>query len=436
MFRVLMITTLFLSVPINALADWSIIHAGQLLAVPGKAPLENASVVIHDGVITEVIEGFVSSDQVETDNEAVKIIDLSKQFVLPGLIDAHVHLTNQYSLGNTPYLFMQPEEFHTITGVKNAGLTLRSGFTTVSDVGSGAYTVYAVRDAINAGMIEGPHIIASGLSMSVTGGHADRTSHLPDHLWKTRDDVQNSQCDSVEECRYRVRTLSKRGADIIKITATGGGGSMQNRGMSQHFTDEEMRSIVETAHMLGLKVTAHAHGGGGVSAALRAGVDSIQHGTLSNKESIALFKKTGAYLVPTLLALKGSQEFLDNGTFPAIPAAKIKATLPAMHANRERLFNSGLKIAFGTDSGVTDHGRNAEEFGLLVEWGGMTPMEAIKTATVNGADNLGISDTRGTLEAGKYADIIAVDGNPLKDVKALESVAFVMKMGKVVKLMP
>ena len=418
--------------PNVAHADWTIIHAGKLLATPGKAPVTNASIIIHNDKITEVKSGFVGEDSVDAGDETVTTIDLSDKFVLPGLIDSHVHLTTDF---NVPFhdRILLSTEYSTLVGAKNAAITLQAGFTTVADLGSSTYSAYALRDAINEGVIEGPRILAAGASISVTGGHADPTNNLPDKWWGDRTDINISQCNGADDCRYRVRNLAKRGSDIIKITATGGVLSQQGRGLDQHFTQEEMIAIVETAHLLGLKVTAHAHGTEGIKAAIRAGIDSIEHSTIIDAEGARMARRAGTYLIPTLTAYYGVEIGVEQGIFTPPVLAKIEAISKVRYEAFPNVFARGNKIAFGTDAGVFEHGLNALEFGRMVEASGMSAMTAIETATVNAADHLGVSDTVGTITAGKYADIIAVNGDPLADVTALEHVSFVMKGGEIAK---
>jgi imidazolonepropionase-like amidohydrolase len=416
-----------------AFADWTIIHAGEAMLVAGEDIQENVSIIIHDERISEIRNGFVGVGDIEAGDEAVEVIDLSDQFVLPGLIDSHVHLTGQVG---TPLIesLTRSAEYSTLLGAKYAAITLRAGFTTVRDLGSQRYSVYALRDAINNGVVAGPRIISAGLGISVTGGHGDATNALPDAWWPQRGDVDFGNCDSPDECRYRVRTIAKRGADVIKIAATGGVLSQQGRGLNQHFTDAEMEAIVEAAHLLGLKVAAHAHGKGGIEAALRAGVDSIEHSTYTDEGTMALYLESGAYMVPTLMAFNGLRGAIAAGVFTPVVEAKARSVLESLGNSTRLAVASGVKIAFGTDSAVTPHGQNAGEFALLVEYGGMTAEQALVSATLNAADLLGVADNVGTLEAGKYADIIAVDGNPLDDVTVLEHVAFVMKGGESVGL--
>lgn len=418
--------------PNVALADWTLLHAGKLLAVPGNDPMTNATVIIHNDKITDIVSGFVNADSIDTGEEEVHVIDLSDKFVLPGLIDSHVHLTFDHDV---PFheRILNSTEYATLRGAKNAGITLQAGFTTVADLGSYTYAAYALRDAINDGFIEGPRVLAAGASMSVTGGHADFSSSLPDKWWPEQDDINISQCDGADDCRYRVRNLAKRGSDLIKITATGGVLSQQGRGLDQHFSQDEMEAIVETAHLLGLRVTAHAHGTEGIKAAISAGIDSIEHSTMIDAEGARMARRAGTYLIPTLAAYYGVEQGMEQGLYTPTVLDKIDAVFAVKSQAYPHLFDNRNKIAFGTDAGVYEHGLNAIEFGRLVEASGMSAMDAIVTATINAADHLGISDTVGSIEAGKYADIIAVSDNPLEDVTILENVSFVMKGGTIAK---
>lgn len=418
--------------PVRA-AEYVIVHAGTLLAEPGKAPVSNASVIIEDGRVLRIESGFSSADGFASPQDIVTIYDLSDHFVLPGLIDSHVHLTSENNPQGRLQTVQMSDADRAMLGALYARRTLMAGFTTVRDVGArGGDAIFALRDAINQGWIEGPRIFASGSTISVTGGHGDGTQGY-------RDDVadvlaSSGRCDGVAACRRAVREQVRRGADHIKLTSTGGVLSNTAAGTEQQFFDDELVAIMETAHSMRRKVTAHAHGVNGINAALEAGVDSIEHGTYLDKESIRLFRRNDAYLVPTLLAGATVVEWAnDPDTFLTPPQqAKSLQVGPRMLEMARRAHQGGVKIAFGTDSGVSAHGDNAREFALLVE-AGMTPMEAIYSATVAGADHLGKSDMIGSLEPGKQADLIAVEGDPLADVTVLEAVSFVMKGGMVYK---
>ncbi len=418
-----------------AAADIAIVHAGRLLAVPGETVAAEQSIIIRDGKIDAVLSGYVAADAIGADKADDTVIthDLKNMFVLPGLIDGHVHITSE----NNPKGRLQRVEMSegdlAIAGAGFARKTLMAGFTTVRDVGAGSSdAIFALRDGIHRGAVVGPRIFASGSTISVTGGHGDGTQGY-------RDDIAEilhspGVCDGVAECRHAVREQVRRGADHIKLTATAGVLSNTAAGLEQQFFEDELSAIIDTAHAMARKATAHAHGVNGINAALRAGVDSIEHGTYLNNESIRLFKRTGAYLVPTLLAGATVVEWAEDPDSFLLPPQRAKALQvgPVMHEMGRRAHEGGVKIAFGTDSGVSRHGDNAREFQLLVD-AGMTPMEAIRTATVNGADNLGKSGVLGTIEPGKYGDLIAVDGDPLADVTELEDVDFVMKEGVVYK---
>jgi imidazolonepropionase-like amidohydrolase len=363
----------------------------------------------------------------------VTVHDLKGMFVMPGFIDGHVHILGE----NNPRARLQRVEMSeadsAIAGAGFARKTLMAGFTTVRDVGAGSSdAIFALRDGIAHGDVVGPRIFASGATVSVTGGHGDGTQGYRDDVAEL---LQSSAvCDGAPECRHAVREQVRRGADHIKLTATGGVLSNTAAGLEQQFFNDELTAIIDTSHAMGRKVTAHAHGVNGINAALKAGIDSIEHGTYLDDESIRLFKKSGAYLVPTLLAGATVVEWAKDPNTFLLPPQRDKALKvgPTMHDMAGKAHRGGVKIAFGTDSGVSAHGDNAKEFGLLVA-AGLTPMDAIKTATVNGADNLGKSDTIGAIEPGKYADIVAVDGDPLANIDALLDVDFVMKEGVVYK---
>ncbi|MEM9531360.1 MAG: amidohydrolase family protein [Pseudomonadota bacterium] len=414
-------------------ADYVVVHAGKLLDVPGAPVKEEASVVVRDGLVVSVEKGFVTASALSAaQDDRVTIQDLSEYFVLPGLIDGHVHITDQLNAGAK---LRRVELSHPATALfaaNNARVTLLAGFTTVRDLGGrGGDAVFALRDAIKNGYVPGPRIFAAGDVISPTGGHGQRHGY--------RDDVfavikHTGVCDGADDCRRTVRNQIRRSADQIKYVSTGGVLSDTAAGTGQQFFDDEQNAIVQTAHSLGRRVTAHAHNADGINAALRAGVDSIEHGTFANAESIRLFKQTGAYLVPTILAGATVAEIARDADSFFAPAVRAKALRvgPQLIENVGLLHRNGVRIAFGTDSYVSQHGDNAREFSLLVE-AGLTPLEAIVTATVHGADNLGKSDVLGTLEAGKYADLIAVSGDPTVNVEELRDVVFVMKQGVVYK---
>ena len=428
--RFLLAAALTLSAAPAIAADVAVIHAGKLLAVPGAPVLSAQTVVIRDGRIAAVIPGFVEGAAAGIAKEDdVRTYDLKSLFVLPGLIDGHVHLTSE----NNPQQRLQQVEMSdaddAIAGAGFAHKTLMAGFTTVRDVGAGpGDAIFALRDGIRRGDVVGPRIFASGATISVTGGHGDGTQGY-------RDDIAHvlhspAVCDGPADCRRAVRDQVRRGADHIKLTATGGVLSNTAAGLEQQFFPDELAASVESGHAMGRKVTAHAHGLSGVNAALNAGVDSIEHGTFLDDESIRLFRKSGAYLVPTLLAGATVAAWADDPNSFLLPPQRAKAREagPRMLDMARRAHRGGVKIAFGTDTGVSKHGENAKEFLLLVE-AGMTPTEAIRAATVNGAANLGRSADLGTIEAGKSGDLVAVRGDPTVNIAELLDVDFVMKEG-------
>ncbi|MAW79704.1 MAG: Xaa-Pro dipeptidase [Parvularcula sp.] len=415
-------------------ADYAVVHAGRLLAFPGEEARSDQTVIIKDGMVERVAAGFIGQDEIGASaDDTVAVHDLKNMFVMPGLIDGHVHILSE----NNPRARLQRVEMSeadlAIAGAGFAEKTLMAGFTTVRDVGAGSSdAIFALRDGIARGDVPGPRLFASGATISVTGGHGDGTQGYTDEIAELLH--SKGVCDGVGECRKAVREQVRRGADHIKLTATAGVLSNTAAGLEQQFFDDELKAIMDSAHAMGRKVTAHAHGVNGINAALRAGVDSIEHGTYLDNESIRLFKRTGAYLVPTLLAGATVVEWAEDPTSFLLPPQRAKALQvgPVMHDMAKRAHEGGVKIAFGTDTGVSKHGENAREFALLVS-AGMTPMEAIRAATVAGADNLGKSDVLGSIAPGKYGDLVAVEGDPLSDVTELEDIDFVMKEGVVYK---
>ncbi len=411
---------LALALTVSARADTQMIYAGTLYAVPGQEPLKEQTIIVKDGRIVEVKAGFILPVSGQ------RVFDLRNQFVLPGLIDCHVHLLGELSAKAKLETTEDSEAFVALRGALYASRTLRAGFTTVRDVGERSGAIFALKRAISEGMIAGPRILAAGAIISPTGGHGQTYGY--------RDDINaiftsSGVCDGVEGCRRAVRLQVARGADVIKLVATGGVLSDIKAGVDQQFADDELLSIVQTAHRLGRRVAAHAHGAAGINAALRAGVDSIEHGSYLTDESIALFKKSGAYLVPTVIAGVTAAEFARTGGFMS-EAQKAKALQvgPVIQSALRKAYAGGVKIAFGTDSGVSAHGQNAKEFALMVG-AGMPPIEAIKAATVNAADLLQLTGLVGTIEAGKSADVVAVAQDPARDIKALEHMQFVMRGG-------
>ncbi len=407
--------------PVSPVEGTTFVQVGRLLADPASGIVQrDKTLVIEGNRIVEVRDGFVGEG---------RIVDLRSSFVLPGLIDSHVHLTSQQNPNARLEEVTQSDSEQAMIGARYARRTLMAGFTTVADLGATNESIFALRDAVRRGDVPGPRIIASGSAVSVHGGHGDINGFREDvmHLLSSE-----SVCSGADDCMRAVRLQVRAGADIIKITATGGVLSNTAAGLGQQFSDEELAAIVGAAHRMGRQVTAHAHGVDGINAFLRAGGDSIEHGTYLDDESIRLFRREGTYLVPTLLA----GDFVgriasgpDNFFTPAQTAKALEAG-PKMLDMARRAHDGGVRIAFGTDSGVSAHGDNAQEFALLVR-AGLTPLEAIQAATVNAAAHLRISQDAGRIAAGMPADLIAVSGDPLTDVTELERVRFVMRSGMV-----
>ena len=395
-----------------------VVHAGHLLDVKTGKTLANQTIVIQGDKIVSV----------GSDNAApagAPVIDLSNATVLPGLIDAHTHITFTTNFGYSRLGISIPRE--ALNGARNARVTLDAGFTTIRNVGADGFTDVALRDAINAGDVPGPRMLVSGPALSITGGHCD------DNMLPFEWHVQNEGvADGVEAVQHKTREIIKYGADLIKICATGGVLSHGDNPQASQFTLEEMKAIVADAHRLGRKVAAHAHGAEGIRWASEAGVDSIEHGSYIDDASIAEMKKNGTYLVPTLYLMDWFFENAEKIGTPAELIAKGHEVMPAARKNVARAFAAGVKVGFGTDAAVYPHGLNAHEFAVMVKLG-LTPLQAIQAATVNDADLLGWSDKVGTIEPGKWADLVAVDGDPLADVTTLERMKFVMKGGEVVK---
>jgi len=413
-----------------AAAPVTLVQAGHLLDKPGQAPRGASTLVIEDGKINAVLDGFVGTERYPD----ARIIDLRARFVLPGLIDSHVHLTSDRA-GNEGALagVTTSQAAWAYEAEQNAHKTLNAGFTTVRNVGDGPEGItLALRDAINKGWVQGPRILDAGTPISTTAGHMDGRLGYADWVQEAISD--ENLCDGPESCRRAVRKQIGRGVDVIKIATTGGVNSVVGAGVGKQMFEDEARTLVETAHLYGKKVAVHAHGEGGINLALAAGADSIEHGTLLDDEGVRLFLKSGAYYVPTLSTINGYKERLaaNPDAYPPDVLAKIKWRIDITGKALKLAHDKGVKIAFGTDAGVSKHGRNADEFELMVKFG-MSPMEAIKAATVNAADLLGVSAKAGTLEAGKSADLIAVAADPLQDITELKRVRFVMKSGAVAK---
>lgn len=401
------------------------IQAGRLIAVPGQAPKGASTIIVDNGRIVAVRDGHVAPEG------GARLIDLRGKTVLPGLIDSHVHLASDRG-GEAGLLSFVREEpqMHALEAQYNGMKTLRAGFTTVRNLGDDGATL-ALREAIRRGWVQGPRIVDAASSISTTGGHMDGRGSLNDDLVAHLPSPENL-CDSVESCRKVVRRQIDRGAQVIKFATTGGVNS--GTGLGTRMYDDEARALVDTAHAYGRKVAVHAHGTDGIKLAVRAGADSIEHGTVMDDEVVRMMKQRGTYYVPTLSTVNGYLERLarDPNAYAPDVRKQIDWRIGITGRSLQKAYPAGVKIAFGTDAGVSKHGRNADEFELLVKYG-MPPVEAIKAATVNAADLLGLSGEVGTIEPGKSADIIAVTGDPLADVTLLKKVEFVMARGEEVR---
>lgn len=397
------------------------IHAGRLLADPLAGMVERVkTLVVADGRIVEIRDGYVGP---------ADSIDLREHFVLPGLIDSHVHLGHENGPDDKLLRTVRTSADLAVNGAMHARRTLLAGFTTVADLGADNAAIFAVRDGVAAGKIPGPRILAAGNVISPHGGEGDLFGYREDVIRALQ---RPNLCSGADDCTRVVRQQLQRGADLIKVVVTGAVLSDADAGLDQQFTGDELRAIVQTAHAHGRRVTGHAHGAAGIRAFLAAGGDAIEHGTYLDDEAIRLFRRTGAYLVPTLLAgdTVGRWARAEDSFLGPASRAKALAVGPAMLDMARRAHAAGVPIAFGTDSGVSPHGQNTREFSLLVQ-AGLSPAEAIITATVNAARHLGLEGRAGRLAPGHWADVIAVQGDPLADVSVLEDVRFVMKDGRI-----
>jgi imidazolonepropionase-like amidohydrolase len=422
MFSRALFATASLLIASPVLAGTQTILAGNVITDPAAGMRGPMVIIVKDGRIVEMYPGTAPSEVDDTE-----IINLGDQVVVPGLIDLHVHLTGDPG-GDYRDEAVDPDEWGVVMGVKNAALTVKAGFTTVREAGSAQNTAFVLRRGTAEGKIQGPRIVAAGPALSIVGGHGDVTGF--------RSDVLNAietgyTCTGALECAEKVRKASKMGSDVIKITATGGVLSQQGRGLEAHFTAEEMKSIADTAHSLGLKVMAHAHGARGIEAASAAGIDTIDHGTFADEAALKVMKAKGTVLVPTLMALEGVKARIGKGIYTPTVEVKAKEAVAAAGRQVSRAKAMGVTIAFGTDSGVYEHGLNAGEFALMVN-AGMTMQEALASATTVAAKTLGMENEIGKIAVGYSADMIAVDANPLTDIRTLEKVQWVMVRGRIV----
>lgn len=401
------------------------IHAGRLIDTQNGKLVTNKTIVVSDGLITSVEDGFASP------TESFQLIDLSSKTVLPGFIDMHVHIESETNPNQYLKEFTDNTADVAFESVGFAKTTLMAGFTTVRDLG-GIGVNLALRDAINAGKIDGPRILTAGKSIGTTGGHADPTNGMKDELMGDPG-PDEGVINGVDDAKKAVRQRYKNGADLIKITATGGVLSVAKNGQNPQFTLEEVQAICETARDYGMMVAAHAHGDEGMQRAIKGGVTTIEHGTLMSDETMDLMKQYKAYYVPTITAGKFVADNAKiKGYYPEVIVPKALEIGPKIQGTFAKAYKKGVAIAFGTDAGVFPHGQNAKEFGYMVE-AGMFAMEAIQSATTTNAKVLGLSNKIGVLAKGFVADIVAVNDNPLDNIHTLENVIFVMKDGKVYK---
>ena len=411
----------------SAVMAATIIHAGTLIDSTSDKMIQKATVVITDNKITAIHKGFTEGSSEDT------VIDLSDYTLMPGFMDMHTHISSQHN-GPASYIegFTLNEADYAIKGVMYAEKTLMAGFTTVRNLGDGYNVTVALRNAINKGMVKGPRIYTAAKAIATTGGHADPTNGRSNSIMGDPGPI-DGVINGTAEARKAVRQRYKDGADLIKITATGGVLSVAKSGQNPQFMDDELSAIVETAKDYGMTVAVHAHGKEGMLRAIKAGVSSIEHGTYMDEEVFKQMKMYGTYYVPTIMAGNWVAEKAKiDGFFPELVRPKAAAIGPLIQQTFANAYKAGIKIAFGTDSGVSAHGDNALEFALMVE-AGMKPIEAIRSATQSAADLLQISDTVGTIEVGKMADLVAVKGDPLKQITLLQNVNFVMKNGVIYK---
>jgi imidazolonepropionase-like amidohydrolase len=400
------------------------LQAGRLIAEPGRPALPNQTVRITDGRIAAIAPGFDAAG-------CTRVIDLKTKTVLPGVIDSHVHITSEQSpMGRIDQVTKSPAA-RAFDGARFAERTVLAGVTTAADLGGDPEATLALRDAIAAGIVPGPRLLVAGAAITPKGGHGDVNGFRAEVIEALSRD---NSCNGADDCRRATRAMIQRGVDLVKVTATGGVLSNTNAGLAQQLMDDELRAIVETATSMGRNVVAHAHGLGGINAALRAGVRSIEHGSYADPSSFKLFKEKGAYLVPTIIAGVFVAEEADRpGTWmPAPVRVKAREVGPLMLKMAGEARKAGVKVAFGTDTGVSPHGQNLRELELMVQ-AGFTPAEALRSATVVAAEHLGLSSETGRIAPGLAADVIAVAGDPLTDISTMRDVHFVMARGQVMK---
>jgi imidazolonepropionase-like amidohydrolase len=407
-------------------AQRTLIYCGKLIDSKSLTVQTEMTILVSGNLILEVQKGYTVAGPDD------KQIDLKNRTVMPGLIDAHVHIWNQTSRDQYINSFLENPADYAIKSTVYAKTTLLAGFTTVRDLGSATGVNISLRNAIQKGIVPGPHIYTSGRVISSTGGHGDRTDGYRQDLMGDPGPLQGI-ANGKDECIKAVRQRYKEGSDLIKIMASGGILSLEKDGTAPQFSEEEMRAIVETAKDCGMRVAAHAHGAEAIKRAIRAGVNSIEHGTFMDDEGMELAKKYNVWLVPTIIAGRSASDSAKiPGYYQPRIAEKAIAIGPQGQANFKRAYKAGVRIAFGTDAGVYAHGKNWLEFVYMNE-GGMPALETIRAATVNAAELIGISDRAGSIEKGKWADIVAVEGDPTQDIHVMGNVKFVMKEGVIYK---
>ncbi len=426
MFKALLAGAAALSLAAAAQADTYAIQAGRLIVDAAQPARENSTIIVENGRISRIDSGFTAPP-------GAIVIDERSRTVMPGMTDVHVHLTiNSGEPWYTGFTRKYSVPYNTTVGLTHALDMARAGFTTVRDLGGNTSAVTAVRDAVAEGRFPGPRIKVSGAPLSIIGGHADEATGLPPQLAEAVNEahLNPSVCTGVEECQKVVRGLAAAGVDVIKIMATGGVLDPGARGLEQHFTDAEMKGIVDMAHASGLKVAAHAHGTRGILGATLAGVDSIEHGTFLDETGAQAMKARGTYYSATLMAFSGIQSLLGTGKMSPASEAKTRLVLSSWGKGLNLAYRTGVKIALGTDSAVAPHSLANRELELMVTKGGMSPRDALIAATKGGPDLLGIAGETGTLNPGKSADLIAVEGDPLVDPTAVQRVGYVMVEGR------
>jgi imidazolonepropionase-like amidohydrolase len=421
------ILLIFLLFAQTAFAQKTYIQCGKLIDGTSPAAQTQITIVVEGKTIIDVQKGYTSGTATD------KVINLQNKTVMPGLIDCHVHLESQFNKNSAIQGFTLTDADIAYQASVFAKRTLMAGFTTVRDLGGTGVNI-SLRKAIRQGLVDGPRVITAGRAISASGGHMDPSDGFRDDAFNHRPGPDEGVADGKDELVKAVRLQFKRGSDVIKIASTGGVLDLSEDGSGAQFSIDEIKAVVETAKDYGLKVACHAHGAEGIRRAILGGVTSIEHGTFMDDEDIKLAKQYGTWYVPTIIAGKSVADSARMpGYFPPVIARKALEIGPQIQQTFTKAYKAGVKIAFGTDAGVYAHGKNYIEFQYMVE-GGMTPMEAIKAATSSAADLLGMSSKIGSIASGKSADIVAVDGDPLLDIKAMKNVSFIMKEGKIYSL--